>query len=128
MGESPGDSGTLRLSDDQVRVFAAGLYHLAATDGVSPGERALIEEFCRDAGAPALAAELDALTFDPVEAYEVLETTWLRTLFLRAALRVIESDGRVSQEEQEALHWMATAFGVPGGYEALAAHVRGGDA
>lgn len=125
MGEGARDSGTLQLSEAQVRVFAAGLYHLAATDGVDPSERALIEEFCRDAGAPALAQELASLRFDPVEAYATLETTWLRTLFLRAALHVIESDGRVSQEEEEALSWMAGAFGVPGGYEALVAHVRG---
>jgi tellurite resistance protein len=115
------------LSKKQVAVFAAGLYHLAACDGVSEEETAIIREFLSDAGARDLVDQLESMSFDPVSAYEVLETSWLRRLFLRAALLVIRSDGKVTDQEQEAIEWMAGAFGVEGGYVALSAELEGAE-
>ena len=42
-----------------------------------------------------------------------------------AALLVIQSDGRVSPEEQETIDWMASAFGIEGGYSALVEELQG---
>ena len=113
------------LSKKQIEVFAAGLYHLSACDGITEEETAIIHDFLVDAGAPGLTDALAGMSFDPVNAYEVLETSWLRRLFLRAALLVIQSDGRVSNEEQETIDWMASAFGIDGGYSALVEELQG---
>ena len=109
----------------QVKAFAAGLYHLAACDGVDEREVAIIAEFVRDAGCGDLADVLPSLDFDPVQAYQLFESSWLRGLFLRAALLVIKSDGSVSEQEIETLDFMAEAFGIQGGYEGLLAQVEG---
>jgi hypothetical protein len=113
------------LSKKQIEVFAAGLYHLSACDGITEDETTIIRDFLVDAGAPGLTDSLSAMTFDPVDAYQILETSWLRRLFLRAALLVIQSDGRVRAEEQETIEWMASAFGIEGGYAALVDELQG---
>lgn len=109
----------MELSREQIVTIAAGLYHLAVVDGVHEGEVAMIRDFLVEAGAPELADRLPDLAFDPVEAYAVLETSWLRTLFLRTAVRLIEADRQVTQVEADALDWMARVFGVEGGLTAL---------
>ena len=119
------NGGGLGLSRNQIQVFAAGLYHIAACDGVDERELTIIREFLGDAGAPDLGDDLSALSFDPVTAYEALESTWLRSLFLRAALLVIRQDGEVSDAEVETINWMAEAFGVKGGYKALIQKIEG---
>ena len=78
-----------------------------------------------DAGAPDLGDELEGLSFDPVQAYQALESTWLRSLFLRAALLVIRQDGEVSDAEVETIDWMAEAFGITGGYKELIGQIDG---
>lgn len=117
--------GGLGLTRKQIEVFAAGLYHIAACDGVEERELDIIREFLADAGAPDLSPELAGLTFDPVVAYNQLESTWLRSLFLRAALLVVRQDGEVSDAEVETIDWMAEAFGVQGGYKGLIGHLEG---
>ncbi len=119
------NGGGLGLSRQQVKVFAAGLYHIAACDGVEERELAIIREFLNDAGAPDLSDKLETLTFDPVQAYPALESTWLRSLFLRAALLVIRQDGEVSDAEVETIDWMAEAFGIDGGYKGLIGRIEG---
>ena len=113
------------LSKRQIEVFAAGLYHLSACDGITEEETSIIHDFLVDAGDPGLTESLAAMPFDPVHAYQILETSWLRRLFLRAALLVIQSDGRVSTEEQETIDWMASAFGIEGGYSVLVEELQG---
>jgi hypothetical protein len=54
-----------------------------------------------------------------VLAYEALESSWLRGIFLKSALLLVRADGEVSAEERDTLTWMASAFGVHGGYDAL---------
>ncbi len=109
----------------QIETMVAGLYHLASCDGITAGEREIINEFARDAGATSLIDKLGSLTFDPVEAYRTLETSWLRRLFLKAALLVVQEDGKISVEEEEALTWIAEAFGIQGGFGALMHEVEG---
>lgn len=119
------NGGGLGLSRSQIKVFAAGLYHIAACDGVDERELGIIREFLSDAGAPDLGDKLESLTFDPVLAYQALESTWLRSLFLRAALLVIRQDGEVSDAEVETIDWMADAFGINGGYKGLIGQLEG---
>ncbi len=119
------NGGGLGLSRKQIRVFAAGLYHIAACDGLDDRELQIIREFLSDAGAPDLGDELEGLSFDPVQAYQALESTWLRSLFLRAALLVIRQDGEVSDAEVETIDWMAEAFGITGGYKELIGQIEG---
>lgn len=120
-----GQIGGFGFTRDQVTAFAAGLYSLAACDGVDDREVAIIKEFVSDAGYAELGERLASLSFDPVEAYRLFESSWLRGLFLRASLLVIKSDGAVSDGEVEMLDFLTEAFGVPGGYEGLLARVEG---
>ena len=107
------------LSHAQVEVFAAGLYRIASCDGLHPSEKAVILEFLEEARAGDLAARLDDLPFDPVVAFRILETSWLRTTFLRAALLLVKLDGEVSPAERDMIQWLAMAFGISGTVETL---------
>lgn len=113
------ERGPAGLTAEQTEVFAAGLVHLAAIDGMTPVERALIVDWLAGVGRRDLIARLDHLTFDPVHAWRVLETSWLRGLFLQAVILVIRADHVITAAEREALVWLAHAFGVDGGYEGL---------
>jgi len=113
------------LTLDQVKTFAAGLYELAAVDGIDEREQAIIAEFLEANGQCALQPQLVELGFDPVQAYQVLESSWLRGLFLKSALLLIRADGQVSADERDMLTWMANAFGVVGGYDAIVQSVEG---
>jgi hypothetical protein len=115
----------MQLQPAQIEVFAAGLYQLAASDGVCEQELTIIREFVEEAGAPDLVARLPELSFDPATAYQTLGSTWLRKLFLQSAVMVIRADGEVSDAERETLGWMAMAFGVPGGYDGVVAALEG---
>lgn len=121
------DDKGFQLSREQVEVFAAGLYQLAACDGIDTKEVDVIFGFLEENGATDLMSSLPTLAegFDPARAYRVLETTWLRTLFLRAGLLIVRSDGQVSESERDMIAWMAMAFGVQGGFDALVAQVEG---
>lgn len=123
------DQGTAQagfeLSREQVSTFAAGLYQLASCDGIDDSELALIREFVEEAGEADLSGQLENLHFDPATAYGILESSWLRKLFLKAALLLVRADGVVSEAERENLQWLSMAFGVPGGYDALVADVEG---
>lgn len=120
-------SNDLDLTKEQVEMFAAGLYQLASCDGIDQTETAIINEFVTEAGFPKLSEGLAALTFDPAAAYAIFGSSWLRRLFLKAAIMVIQADGTVSDAERETLAWMSVAFGVTGGYDALATEVAGSE-
>jgi hypothetical protein len=111
------------LSRAQVEVFAAGLYRIASCDGIDPRERRIIEDFLTEARATDLTDRLDDLPFDPVHAYRVLGTSWLRATFLRAAVLLVNMDGHISEAEREMIGWLMQAFGVPGNVETLSAAV-----
>src|SRR5438105_7249104 len=100
------------LTPKQVEAIAAGLYYVAATDGIDEREMAVIREFLAEAGAPELAARLPELEFDPAFAAQVLETEWLRTVFLKAAFLVVRGDGVVSTAERRARMWIARHLGL----------------
>ena len=122
--EQTGNMG-FTLGGRQIEVFVAGLYRLASCDGITEFERDIVKQFADDSGAGHLLDNPDALSFDPVDAYRILETSWLRKLFLRAALLVVQADGKITDDEQETIAWIASAFGIEGGYTALAQEVEG---
>ena len=119
----PNDDFT--LTRPQIEAFAAGLYQIAACDEIHEKEVELIREFLTDTGAGELAAKLPVLYFDPAQSYAALESTWLRSLFLQSALLLVQVDGEVSENERDTIGWIARAFNIPGGYDAVAAHVQG---
>jgi hypothetical protein len=108
------------LSRAQIEVFAAGLHRIASCDGIHARERAIIVEFLTEARATDLVEKLDELPFDPVVAYRVLESSWLRSTFLSAALLLVKIDGSISAAEAEMIQWLMRAFGVPGNVDTLA--------
>ena len=107
------------LTRAQVEVFAAGLYRIAACDGIDPREQRILEEFLAEANALELKPRLAELPFDPVDAYRVLGSSWLRATFLRAAVLLVNMDGRISDAEREMIGWLMQAFGIPGTIETL---------
>jgi len=119
------DQATFVISPEQVKVMAAGLYTLANADGIDPSELAIIRDFVTECGEAHLMDDLSALNFDPVHAYQVLETSWLRRVFLRSAILMTRADGHVSAEERDTFGWICSAFGVSGGYDDLVQSIEG---
>jgi hypothetical protein len=75
------------LTLEEVDVFARGLYYLASVDNhVDDREVKLIEEFLRETGSALTMDELKTRQFSLYEAVQVLETTFLRRIFVKAAI------------------------------------------
>ena len=105
------DGGGLTL--EEVDVFARGLYYLASVDNhVDEREVKLIEEFLRETGSALTLDELKTRQFSIYEAVQVLETTFLRRIFVKAAIALVHSDGVYSDKERHALGTVADVFGL----------------
>jgi tellurite resistance protein len=113
------------LTTEQVTVFAAGLRYVADVDGITEHEQQVIREFLTEAGHPELLDRLETLDFEIERAVEVLDTTFLRTLFIKACVLLVESDGALSELEREALDFVAAAFGMQGQLPAIQEEVAG---
>jgi tellurite resistance protein len=109
MSESEHPGG---LSPEAAECFARGLYYLATIDGIDQREKTLIEEFLAESGASTTFDDLDGSTFSPLEAAMVLETTWLRRVFIKAAVAMVKVDGVFSDGERHAIGEIADAFGL----------------
>ncbi len=92
--------------------FARGLYHVAASDGITADERALLGHFLEAAGAPADVDAVIATPFDFAEARRELDSHWIRRLMVRACRVLAEIDGGPTDEERDALRAMALGLGV----------------
>jgi tellurite resistance protein len=75
-------------------------------------ERVLIEEFLREAGSELTVRDLDGTSFSATEAAMVLETTFLRRVFVKAAVALVKADGIFSDAERHAIGEIADAFGM----------------
>ncbi len=106
------ESDLAGMSPAEVNVIARGLYWLAATDGVEDGEVALIEEFLRETGSQWTLEQIQQTPFDPRELNAFLETSFMRHVFLKAAVALIAADGEVSHLERQALHRCARMLGL----------------
>lgn len=93
-------------------LFARGLYHIAAVDGLDAREVRAINAFLAQVGLPLDPQALGAEPFDHVEAARLLDSTWLRRTFLQACRFMVQLDGKVTEAERDALRAMAAALGV----------------
>lgn len=93
-------------------VFARGLYHVAACDGLDPREEAALIAFLERTHLPTDLSALAAEPFDYAEAADALDSTWLRRTFIQASRLMVQMDGTVSNAERDAMRSMAAALGV----------------
>lgn len=100
------------LPDPVVEAFARGLYHIAAIDGVEPREEKLIRDFLREAGSSLAYEDLGKSPIAAMEVAAALETSFLRRLFVRAAVAVVKADGQFTEHERRVLGEIADAFGM----------------
>lgn len=101
------------LTPEEIDVFARGLYFLASVDNnVDDREVQLISEFLQETGSGLTLDELKQRQFSFYEAVQVLEKTFLRKIFVKAAIALVHSDGVYSDEERRALGTIADVFGL----------------
>ncbi len=101
------------LTPEEIDVFARGLYFLASVDNnVDDREVALISEFLAETGSKLTFDEVKERQFSFYEAVQVLDKTYLRKIFVKAAIALVRSDGVYSDEERRALGQIADVFGL----------------
>lgn len=101
-----------QLTPDEIEVFARGLYHLAKIDGIDAREQQLIQEFLQESGSPLNLKQLEKLDFNPHEAAQILEASYLRRIFIKVAVALVKADGVYSDQERHALGEIADVFGL----------------
>jgi len=100
------------LGPQEVEVFARGLWYLATIDGEADArEEAMIREFLDEAGSKLSWAEVTRGDFAPIEAANLLETTFLRRIFMKLAVAVVHADGVYTDNERKAIGEFADVFG-----------------
>ncbi len=100
------------LRPHEVEVFARGLWYLATIDGeADPREQALIKEFIEEAKSDLSWAEVTRGEFAPIEAANLLETTFLRRIFMKLAVALVHADGVYTDNERKAIGDFADVFG-----------------
>ena len=110
MSDGNADSGG--LTPAEVEVFARGLYHLASVDQIDPREEKLIREFLDESRTDLSFEELASSSFSATEAALALDTSYLRRVFIRAAVVLVKADGKFTDNERRALGDIADAFGM----------------
>jgi uncharacterized tellurite resistance protein B-like protein len=100
------------LTSEHADIFARGLFHLASVDGIEDREERLIKEFLAESGATVGYESLGDSPFSPVEAAMMLDTTWIRRVFMKAAIALVKADGKFSDAERHAVGEIADAFGL----------------
>ncbi len=100
------------LSPDIIEAFARGLYFIAAIDGIEPREADLLSNLLRETESPLTLEHLPSREFGPQELAIALETSFLRRVFIRAAVAMVKADGRFTDGERRALGQIADAFGM----------------
>ena len=100
------------LTRDEVVVFGNGLYYLAAQDGIDESEEKLIREFLAESGSDVSWDEIANDDFNPIEAAQTMRGSFMRRIFISAAVALVKADGEFSQPERVALGEIADAFGI----------------
>lgn len=104
------------LRPQEVEVFARGLWYLATIDSESneadPTEEALIREFLEETKADLTWEQVTSGDFSPLEAATVLETTFLRRIFMKIAVALVHADGVYTDNERQAIGEFADVFGM----------------
>jgi tellurite resistance protein len=100
------------LRPHEVEVFARGLWYLATIDGEAhEHEQQLIREFLQEANSGLSWAEVTRGDFAPLEAGNLLETTFLRRIFMKLAVALVHADGVYTDNERKAIGEFADVFG-----------------
>ncbi|HVI03864.1 MAG TPA: hypothetical protein VM869_34460 [Enhygromyxa sp.] len=100
------------LRPQEVEVFARGLWYLATIDGEAhEREEQLIREFLAEANSKLSWAEVTRGDFAPLEAANLLETTFLRRIFMKLAVALVHADGVYTDNERKAIGELADVFG-----------------
>jgi len=101
------------LTPEEIDVFARGLYFLASVDNnVDDREVKLISEFLEETGSSLTLDEVKQRQFSFYEAVQVLEKTFLRKIFVKAAIALVHSDGKYTDDERRELGNIADVFGL----------------
>jgi tellurite resistance protein len=101
------------LTPEEIDVFARGLYFLASVDNnVDDNEVRLISEFLVETGSSLTLDEVKQRQFSFYEAVQVLEKTFLRKIFVKAAIALVHSDGKYTDDERRELGKIADVFGL----------------
>lgn len=104
------DSG---LRPHEVEVFARGLWYLATIDGEADSrEEALIKEFLAETGSELSWTDVTRGDFAPIEAANLLETSFLRRIFMKLAVALVHADGVYTDNERKAIGEFADVFGL----------------
>lgn len=100
------------LRPQEVEVFARGLWYLATIDGEADArEESLIKEFLEETGSELAWTEVTRGDFSPAEAANLLETTFLRRIFMKLAVALVHADGVYTDNERQAIGDFADKFG-----------------
>lgn len=100
------------MTTAQIETIADGLYLIATLGGVHEQELEIVKTFLRDAGHVGYVDQLGARSFEVEEAVTVLNTQFLRRLFIKAAILLVRADHVVTTEERDLLEFLARAFGL----------------
>ena len=101
------------LDPQEVEAFARGLWVLATADGEAhPSEQALIREFLADTGNTVSWEQATAPDFGPSDVAIQLESTFLRRVFMKAAVTLVHADGVYTDNERRVIGEFAEAFGL----------------
>ncbi|MFV8750309.1 hypothetical protein ACNOYE_07140 [Nannocystaceae bacterium ST9] len=101
------------LDPQEVEAFARGLWILATADGVAhPNEQALIREFLADTGNVVSWQQATAGEFGPADVAIALESSFLRRVFMKAAIALVHADGMYTDNERRAIGEFAEALGM----------------
>lgn len=112
------------MTPEQVDVFARGLYHVAQVDGVDDREVQLIHEFLKEAEAEELGKGLANSRFHVAE-LAVLETSFLKRVFLKACLVLVRRDGVITDAERDVSAQIAEFLGLEDDFAAIDAEAAG---
>ena len=103
------DSG---LSPIEVDAFARGLWYLATIDGEADDrEAALIKEFLDEANSDLKWEEVTS-GITPLEVANLLETSFMRRIFMKLAVALVHADGVYTDNERKAIGEFADVFGM----------------
>lgn len=107
------DKDASGLRPHEIEVFARGLWYLATIDGASdPREETLIREFLEDTKSTLTWAEVTRGDFTPLEAANLLESSFLRRIFMKLAVALVHADGVYTDNERKAIGEFADVFGM----------------
>jgi tellurite resistance protein len=107
------DNNDSVLRPQEVEVFARGLWYLATIDGASDSrEEALIREFLQETKSSLTWAEVTRGDFAPIEAASLLESSFLRRIFMKLAVALVHADGVYTDNERKAIGEFADVFGM----------------